>query len=92
MKKESGIVWLDVRGDGYKLGRFLDAEEPDQTFDIEIAIPGMAAHNVAAVTINGAAIGQRSNVQAAMRHAEWVLHHRRRGDFRRRLSNTTQAA
>jgi hypothetical protein len=92
MEEDSGIIWLDVRADGYKRGRYCDPKEPSQTFDVEVAVPGLAAHRFASVMINGAAIGQRSNVQAAMRHAEWVLHHRRRGDFRRRLADKTQAA
>lgn len=91
MKEDGRIIWLDVRPDGYKLGRYCDPKEPGQTFDVEVAVPGLAAHRFASVTINGAAIGQRSNVQAAMRHAEWVLHHRRRGDFRRRLSERQAA-
>jgi hypothetical protein len=54
----SGIIWLGMRPDGYKLGRYRDPKEPDQIFDVEVAIPELAAHLLAPVTINGAATRQ----------------------------------
>ena len=92
MKELCRVTWFGLRKDGYKLGRYYDPEEPDAAFDVEVAVPGLAAHRVATITINGAEIGHRSNVQAAMNYAEWVLQHRRRGDFRRRLKDNPRAA
>ena len=86
------VDWFDVREDGYKLGRYCDPDDPDETYDVEVAVPGLAAHRFASVSINGADIGHRSNVQAAMIYAQWILRHRRRGDFRRRLNASSQAA
>ncbi len=86
------IDWFAVREDGYKLGRYRDPEDPYETYDVEVAVPGLAGHRFASVSINGADIGGRSNVQAAMSYAQWVLRHRRRGDFRRRLDASSQAA
>ncbi len=88
VKEGCRITWFGLRKDGYKLGRYYDPEEPGAAFEVEVAVPGLAAHRVATITINGAEIGHRSNVQAAMGYAEWVLQHRRRGDFRRRLDNS----
>ena len=90
MKELCRVTWFGLRQDGFKLGRYYDPEEPDAAFAVEVAVPGLAAHRVATITINGAEIGRRSNVQAAMHHAEWVLQHRRRGDFRRRLEDNPQ--
>ena len=92
MKELSRITWFGLRKDGYKLGRYYDPDEPAATFEVEVAVPGLAAHRVATITINGAEIGRRSNVQAAMSYAEWVLQHRRRGDFRRRLDDSQRPA
>ena len=92
MKDLCRVTWLGLRKDGYKLGRYYDPEEPDEAFEVEVAVPGLAAHRAATITINGAEIGRRSSVQAAMNYAEWVLQHRRRGDFRRRLEANSRAA
>jgi hypothetical protein len=86
------IDWFGVRADGYKVGRYWDPDEPDQPFDVEVAVPGLAGHRFASVSINGADMGGRSNLQAAMVYAEWVLRHRRRGDFRQRIREKSPAA
>ena len=92
MKELCRVAWFGLRKDGYKLGRYYDPEEPDAAFEVEVAVPGLAAHRAATIRINGAEIGRRSNVQAAMNYAEWVLQHRRRGDFRRRLDDSPRPA
>ena len=92
MKELCRVTSFGLRKDGYKLGRYYDPEEPDAAFEVEVAVPGLAAHRAATIRINGAEIGRRSNVQSAMNYAEWVLQHRRRGDFRRRLVDKPRAA
>jgi hypothetical protein len=86
------IDWFDLRADGYKVGCYRDPDEPLQTFDVEVAVPGLAGHRFASLSINGADMGGRSNLQAAMIYAEWVLRHRRRGDFRRRIHEKSHTA
>ena len=66
MKELYRITWFGLRKDGYKLGCYYDPEDPAAAFEVEVAVPGLAAHRVATITINGAEIGRRSNVQAAI--------------------------
>ncbi len=74
-QQEREITWFGLR-DGLKLDGSA-ADEPGLSFLVAIAVPGLNNHRSATVSIDGIKIGSRSNVQCAMRYADWFLRCRR---------------